>query len=104
MPKNKTRKEGPKESDSKPSRPADQDPTFRLRPRAPRGIARGDTGWSIALRTVLRYANASVRSRKGKSSGTGFQLKARRPFTQRCAVRATYSQNKTTGQWRAHGI
>src|SRR3954470_3700666 len=103
MPKNKTRRERPKQSDSTSSRPADEDP-FQLRPRTPRGIARGDTGWSIALRTVLRYANASVRSRKAKSSGTGAQGKPRQSFIQRCAVRATYSQNKTAGQWRAHGI
>jgi type IV secretory pathway VirD2 relaxase len=60
-------------------------------------------GWSIALRTVFRYARSSAKSRKhAQASSAG--SRPRRSFNQRCAVRVTYSQNKTAGQWRAHGI
>ncbi len=60
-------------------------------------------GWSIALRTVFRYAKTSAKFRnesRRESAGIVF----RRPFNQRCAVRVTYSPNKIAGQWRAHGI
>jgi type IV secretory pathway VirD2 relaxase len=81
---------------------ADDDPKFRLRPPPARTALRGDMGWSIALRTVLRYASGSTKSRKcyRPTAHNG----NRRSFSQRCAVRVTYSPNKTAGQWRAHGI
>lgn len=76
---------------------------FRLRPPPARAASRGDMGWSIALRTVFRYARSTAKSRR---SAQGFSARShpRRSFNQRCAVRVTYSQNKTAGQWRAHGI
>jgi hypothetical protein len=60
-------------------------------------------GWSIALRTVFRYAKTSAKFRNG-SRRESASIAFRRPFSQRCAIRVTYSPNKTAGQWRAHGI
>ena len=80
-----------------------EEPKFRLRPRAPRRSLQGDMSWSIALRTVFRYArsSASASKRQNKSGGAAHP---RRAFHQRCAVRVMYSPSKTKGQWRAHGI
>ncbi len=82
----------------------EEEPKFRLRPRSPRTTGRGDIGWSVALRSVFRYAKNSSRSRTGAPESPRIYSQSRRSFNQRCAVRATYSQNKTVGQWRAHGI
>ena len=85
-------------------RSKEEEPKFRLRPRSPRTAGRGDIGWSVALRSVFRYAKNSSRSRTGGSTRSGVYTQSRRVYNQRCAVRATYSQNRTAGQWRAHGI
>lgn len=85
-------------------RSREEEPKFRLRPRSPRTTNRGDIGWSVALRSVCRYARSSSRSRTGASTRSGVYTQSRQSFNQRCAVRVTYSQNKTAGQWRAHGI
>ena len=75
---------------------------FRIRPNRPHAGGKNEArAWSTALRTVLRYAGTSRRSRKAASSGSG--ARPRRQFNQRCAVRTMYTANKTTGQWRAHG-
>src|SRR3954463_13031776 len=79
---------------------ANDDPKFRLRPPSARTALRGDMGWSIALRTVLRHARGSAKSRK--SYRPAAHNENRRSFHQRCAVRVTYSPNKAAGQWRAH--
>ena len=60
-------------------------------------------GWSVALRSVFRYARSSAKSRNADHAGSGIS-RPRGSFSQRCAVRVTYSQNRTAGQWRAHGI
>lgn len=92
----------------KPDRPEQpkqdgDDYKFRLRPRSARVASRGDMGWSVALRTVFRYARSSAKSRKHFQASLAGS-RSLRSFNQRCAVRVTYSQNKTAGQWRAHGI
>lgn len=75
---------------------------FRVRPNRPHAGGKGEArAWSTALRTVLRYAGTSRRSKK--STGTGAGGAAGRRFNQRCAVRTMYTANKTAGQWRAHG-
>jgi hypothetical protein len=75
---------------------------FRLRPRKPPKRKRSDTGaWAVLFKTVMHYARASRSSRAGSSSGSAGR--ATRPYSQRCAVRAIYSRNTVTGQWRAHG-
>ena len=81
----------------------DEELKFRLRPRSPR-TGRGDLGWSVALRSVFRYARSSAKSRNAHHASSAISRKQRRSFSQRCAVRVTYSQNRTAGQWRAHGI
>lgn len=79
----------------------DTERLFRLRPRRlPRGAnGESDRRCAHGLRRLLRIVQMS--GRRGKSSGS------RSPhainFHQRVAVRVTYSANKTSGQWRAHG-
>ncbi len=75
--------------------------SFRLRPRKPRTGSQSESrAWSIALKTVFRYARSSSR---GSRKGSGASPVGRSAFNQRCAVRIVYSPNRTTGQWRAHG-
>jgi type IV secretory pathway VirD2 relaxase len=76
-------------------------PEFRLRPRRPpKGGKSESIAWSVALRTVFRYASTSARNHGKRSSRSGIP---RKKFSQRCAVRITYAKNKIAGQWRAHG-
>ncbi len=80
--------------------PTDDGDDFRLRPKPPRASKVGESAaWSIALRTVLRYARATSANARGASRPG----KPRAFRSQRCAVRVMYSQNKVAGQWRAHG-
>lgn len=75
---------------------------FRVRPNRPRSGGQSEArAWSTALKTVLRYAGTSRRSKASTSVGTGAGI--RRKFNQRCAVRTMYTANKTAGQWKAHG-
>lgn len=79
----------------------DGEDEFRLRPRRPpKGRKNESIAWSVALKTVFRYASTSVRQ-----SGTkvGRSAASQKRFNQRCAVRITYTKNKVAGQWRAHG-
>ncbi len=49
----------------------------------------------------MHYARSSRKVRnRGTSGGKG---RSTRPYLQRCAVRVTYLNNKTRGQWKAHG-
>jgi type IV secretory pathway VirD2 relaxase len=49
----------------------------------------------------MHYARSSRKARnRGTSGGKG---RSARPYLQRCAVRVTYLNNKTRGQWKAHG-
>ncbi len=75
---------------------------FRLRPQAPKVKKQGKPArtWSAAFKTVMHYARASRRFGAGRGTGGGTPG---RPFRQRCAVRVTYSPNRISGQWRAHG-
>src|SRR3954449_7056723 len=102
----KTRR--PKQQKVAPPRegnPEGDEPKFRIRPQRPRTSPHGDIAWSVALKTVFRYARSSGpagnpgASRPARSTQTGS-----RTFDQRCAVRVMYSPNKTSGQWRAHGV
>lgn len=102
MAKSKRPKSAVKESQLPPGH-GDDERKFRLRPSSPRNVSRGDIGWSIALKSVLHYARNSAKSWKAASGGST-SPRPRRAFSQRCAVRVTYSQNRTAGQWRAHGI
>jgi type IV secretory pathway VirD2 relaxase len=80
----------------------DGEEEFRLRPhRAPKGGKSESFAWSVALRTVFRYA--SISRRRGASASNSSRPLTRKQFNQRCAVRITYVKNKVSGQWRAHG-
>lgn len=78
---------------------------FRLRPRRPRGsTGQSERRWAAGLRGLLRLAQSSahrIRRAISFSTGRGFGHVAN--YQQRCAVRVTYSPNKTAGQWKAHG-
>ncbi len=79
----------------------DEADEFRIRPNRPHSGGKSEArAWSTALRTVLRYAGTSKRSKANTNAGPGG---GRRTFNQRCAVRTMYTANKTLGQWRAHG-
>ncbi len=85
-----------------PDRGSGAEEAFRIRPNRPHSSGKGEArAWSTALRTILRYAGTSRRSKAPAISGSGGR--ARKRFNQRCAVRTMYSANKTPGQWRAHG-
>ena len=80
----------------------DEADDFRLRPNRPRSGGESEArAWSTALKTILRYAGTSRRSRFSMNSGSGAD--SRKRFNQRCAVRTMYTTNKTGGQWKAHG-
>ena len=81
--------------------PADER-EFRVRPQAPKVKKQGSRGrgWSIAFKTVMHYARMSRHLGPGGASGGG---RAASRFRQRCTVRVTYSPNRISGQWRAHG-
>jgi type IV secretory pathway VirD2 relaxase len=49
----------------------------------------------------MHYARSTRKARsRGNYGGKG---RSTRPYLQRCAVRVTYLNNKTRGQWEAHG-
>ncbi len=73
---------------------------FRLRPRKPPSSGRrDDSAYALLFKAVIHYARAS----RVRKSGSFTRSRPNRPYSQRCAVRATYSRNTVTGQWRAHG-
>jgi len=75
---------------------------FRLYPRRPQAVRTdGPRAWSIAFKQVLYFARMSRKVTRRASSGSS--SRPRKPYHQRCAVRVIYSQNKTRGQWKAHG-
>jgi type IV secretory pathway VirD2 relaxase len=85
-----------------PKKSDDQD-EFRLRPHRPPKSGKNESiAWATALKTVFRYASTSSRRRKANQSDSSAP-RPRKQFNQRCAVRITYTKNKVTGQWRAHG-
>src|SRR5262245_3366678 len=80
------------------------DRPFRLRPRAPKRSDNNSRIWPAALRRVLRFVQATCKPRiraRGRTTA-GIARTRARPFAQRCAVRITYSPNRTNGQWGAH--
>ena len=78
------------------------DREFRLYPRRPRSVrSDGPRVWSIAFKQVLYFARMSRKATRSTSPASS--SRPRKPYRQRCAVRVTYSQNKTRGQWKAHG-
>jgi type IV secretory pathway VirD2 relaxase len=80
----------------------DQEKPFRLRPRKPTRVRRGSEvgAWSSLYKAVMRQARMT-RTRRAASRGSS--APPRKPYFQRCAIRATYTRNSTRGQWAAHG-
>lgn len=76
---------------------------IRLRPPRPKRAQSSNEPriWSTAFKRIIHIVRMS-RRRKQRGSRRG-RTGAGRPFRQRCAVRLTYSPNKTRGQWQAHG-
>lgn len=74
---------------------------FRLRPRKAR-LGRSEcVPWPSGFRVLMHYARATSKSGIRRTyAGKG---RTGRPYHQRCAVRVTYLNNKTHGQWKAHG-
>jgi hypothetical protein len=76
---------------------------FRLRPPRPKRAPSSSEPriWSSAFKRIIHIVRMSRRlKRTGSRRGP---TRATRPFRQRCAVRVSYSPNKTRGQWQAHG-
>ncbi len=78
----------------------DGEPEFRIRPRAPRP-PRAENKSLTGFRRVMQLFCSTAR--KATSNGIARAARARINAGQRCAVRVSYSPNKTKGQWRAHG-
>jgi type IV secretory pathway VirD2 relaxase len=79
---------------------ANEERPFRIRPRRPIRQRRDEIRiWSTAFKRLIHLVRMSGK-RPIKSGNTG---KAKRSYSQRCAVRVSYSTNRTPGQWRAHG-
>ena len=76
---------------------------FRLRPPRPKRAPSSSEPrvWSSAFKRIIHIVRMS-RGQKRTGSRRG-PTRATRPFRQRCAVRVSYSPNKTRGQWQAHG-
>jgi type IV secretory pathway VirD2 relaxase len=79
----------------------DEEWRFRLRPRKP-AARRERATWASAYKIIMHHARATS-SRLGRSAGRISGANRTGPYSQRCAVRVTYSKNGTSGQWRAHG-
>ena len=79
----------------------DDERKVRLRPPKPRRPRDERVAWSSGFKLLMYYARSS---RKARNRGTsGGKSATPRPYLQRCAVRVTYLNNKTRGQWKAHG-
>src|SRR5580704_10143925 len=79
----------------------DEERKVRLRPQKPRRQRNERVAWSSGFKLLMHYARST---RKAGNCGTyGGKGRSTRPYLQRCAVRVTYLNNKTRGQWRAHG-
>jgi hypothetical protein len=78
----------------------DDDRPVRIRPGKPRVPRRESSAWAGAYRLVVHFARGMRKLGKGRRAEGGSRSK---PRQQRCAVRVTYLNNRTRGQWKAHG-
>jgi type IV secretory pathway VirD2 relaxase len=80
---------------------SDDDRPIRIRPRKARVPRHEAVAWTSGFRLLMHYA----RNHRKMSRGTGAAARpqAGHPRSQRCAVRVTYLNNRTRGQWKAHG-
>ncbi len=76
----------------------DDERDFRLRPERPLRVADETRAWSNAFKRITHFARITSRRRySGRKANSG------KNYNQRCAVRVTYTPNKVSGQWAAHG-
>jgi hypothetical protein len=78
-------------------------PDYTLRP--PRKIRREDNAKSPTAPAFKLIQAAALRIRRAarKKASKAAVGKPSALYSQRCAVRVTYTQNRSHGQWRAHG-
>src|SRR5438045_362552 len=81
------------------------EPAIRLRPRKSKhGPNENPRKYTSVLRSMLRIVQMSKRGQKTRGTGiVTASSRAHRTFNQRVAVRVSYSANKNSGQWKAHG-
>ena len=75
------------------------EPEFRLRPRRPRVPRDESKAWSRSFKNLIHLVRMTSKPAYPSRSGAA----PRKPHLQRCAVRVTYSPNRVSGQWAAHG-
>jgi len=81
--------------------PTDEEREVRLRPGKPRVRRNESASWSSGFRLLMHYARTSPT--KANRAATGGKIRSAPAYHQRCAVRVTYLNNGTRGQWKAHG-
>jgi hypothetical protein len=79
----------------------DDERKTRLRPPKPSRPRGERIAWSSGFKLLMHYARSSRNARNRSTSGG--KGRSTPPYLQRCAVRVTYINNKTRGQWKAHG-
>ena len=79
----------------------DDEREIRLRPPKPRLRRNEGAAWSSGFRLLMHYARTSRNA--GNRTAAGGKRGGASSYHQRCAVRVTYLNNKTRGQWKAHG-
>ena len=70
---------------------------FRLRPERALRVHDETRAWSNAFKRIVHFARITSRRKSPR------QIATAKPYNQRCAVRVTYTPNKISGQWAAHG-
>jgi hypothetical protein len=75
------------------------EPEFRLRPRRPRVPRDESKAWSRSFKNLINLVRMTSKPAYSNRRGAA----PRKPHLQRCAVRVTYSPNRVSGQWAAHG-
>lgn len=78
----------------------DDDRPIRLHPGKSPVARHENTAWAGAYRLVMHYARGMRKG--GKTTGPA-HVTTTKPYRQRCALRITYLNNRTRGQWKAHG-
>jgi hypothetical protein len=76
-------------------------PDFNLRP--PRKIRREDKSPTAPVYKLIQVAASRIRRAARNNASKHASAKPAALYSQRCAVRVTYTQNRSHGQWRAHG-
>src|SRR6204780_4143576 len=79
----------------------DDEREIRLRPPKPRVRRNEGAAWSSGFRLLMHYARTSRNA--GNRAAAGGKTRGACSYHQRCAVRVTYLNNRTRGQWKAHG-